>query len=324
MGRPPCCDETGVKKGPWTPEEDRMLIDYIQKHGHGSWRKLPELAGLNRCGKSCRLRWMNYLRPDIKRGRFDDEEERLIIHLHSVLGNKWSAMATHLPGRTDNEIKNHWNTHLKKKLLQMGIDPVTHQPRTDLNLNAYLSNLLLAATNSIGSLTCSSDINALRLQADAANQAKLQVLQSLAQVIIASSSPTRDALDALVQNHQLSELFKMNNQFDQGLVHGSTGVSQDTLSMPSMLSKPNNSNSEKPSMENTINACNQVVDFYANFNYSHTPSLVPVSPENQNNGSIDQLQDHINLTEECSGSRDWDMLNPGNLDTELCWKDILE
>ncbi|KAL4379487.1 hypothetical protein GQ457_02G017030 [Hibiscus cannabinus] len=123
MGRSPCCDETtGLKKGPWTPEEDQKLVQYIHKNGLGSWRALPKLAGLNRCGKSCRLRWTNYLRPDIKRGKFSHEEEQTILNLHSVLGNKWSAIASHLPGRTDNEIKNFWNTHLKKKLIQMGMD----------------------------------------------------------------------------------------------------------------------------------------------------------------------------------------------------------
>lgn len=88
MGRSPCCEENGLKKGPWTPEEDQKLVDHIQKHGHGSWRALPKLAGLNRCGKSCRLRWTNYLRPDIKRGKFSEEEEQTIINLHAVLGNK--------------------------------------------------------------------------------------------------------------------------------------------------------------------------------------------------------------------------------------------
>lgn len=88
MVRSPCCHNDKLKKGPWTPEEDEKLIGYINRHGHGSWKALPKHAGLNRCGKSCRLRWTNYLRPDIKRGKFSEEEERLIINLHSVLGNK--------------------------------------------------------------------------------------------------------------------------------------------------------------------------------------------------------------------------------------------
>lgn len=116
MGRSPCCDKEGVKKGAWTPEEDKILVDYIKKNGHGTWRSLPKLAGLLRCGKSCRLRWTNYLRPDIKRGPFSPEEENTIIQLHTMLGNKWAAISTHLPGRTDNEIKNFWNSHLKKQV----------------------------------------------------------------------------------------------------------------------------------------------------------------------------------------------------------------
>lgn len=78
---------------------------------------IVNISGLLRCGKSCRLRWINYLRPDIKRGNFTNEEEETIIKLHESLGNRWSAIAAKLPGRTDNEIKNVWHTHLKKKLL---------------------------------------------------------------------------------------------------------------------------------------------------------------------------------------------------------------
>lgn len=128
MGRKPCCDKVGLKKGPWTAEEDKKLINFLATHGQCCWRTVPELAGLSRCGKSCRLRWTNYLRPDLKRGVFSESEERLILDLHSRVGNRWSKIASFLPGRTDNEIKNYWNTHIKKKLKRMGLDPATHRP----------------------------------------------------------------------------------------------------------------------------------------------------------------------------------------------------
>nr|URY18915.1 MYB protein [Zanthoxylum bungeanum] len=119
MGRPPCCEKIGVKKGPWTPEEDIVLVSYIQEHGPGNWRLVPTNTGLFRCSKSCRLRWTNYLRPGIKRGNFSDQEEKMIIHLQALLGNRWAAIASYLPERTDNDIKNYWNTHLKKKLKKL-------------------------------------------------------------------------------------------------------------------------------------------------------------------------------------------------------------
>ncbi|GAB4845480.1 Myb- protein [Ancistrocladus abbreviatus] len=119
MGRPPCCDKVGVKKGPWTPEEDIILVSYIQEHGPSNWRAVPTNTGLLRCSKSCRLRWTNYLRPGIKRGNFTEQEEKIIIHLQALLGNRWAAIASYLPQRTDNDIKNYWNTHLKKKLRRL-------------------------------------------------------------------------------------------------------------------------------------------------------------------------------------------------------------
>ncbi|XVE54005.1 hypothetical protein DITRI_Ditri03aG0048100 [Diplodiscus trichospermus] len=116
MGRSPCCSKEGLNRGAWTAHEDKILTDYIKAHGEGRWRNLPKRAGLKRCGKSCRLRWLNYLRPDIKRGNISADEEELIIRLHKLLGNRWSLIAGRLPGRTDNEIKNYWNTNLGKKV----------------------------------------------------------------------------------------------------------------------------------------------------------------------------------------------------------------
>ncbi|KAF8106273.1 hypothetical protein N665_0145s0083 [Sinapis alba] len=128
MGRKPCCEKVGLKRGPWTIEEDHRLMNFILNNGIHCWRIVPKLSGLLRCGKSCRLRWINYLRPDLKRGGFTDAEEDRVIELHSQLGNRWSKIASHFPGRTDNEIKNHWNTKIKKKMKHLGLDPATHVP----------------------------------------------------------------------------------------------------------------------------------------------------------------------------------------------------
>ncbi|XP_019195591.1 PREDICTED: transcription factor RAX1-like [Ipomoea nil] len=124
MGRAPCCDKANVKKGPWSPEEDAKLKSYIQQHGTGgNWITLPQKIGLKRCGKSCRLRWLNYLRPNIKHGEFTEEEDNIICTLYITIGSRWSIIAAQLPGRTDNDIKNYWNTKLKKKLLGTKLQP---------------------------------------------------------------------------------------------------------------------------------------------------------------------------------------------------------
>ncbi|XP_075498862.1 transcription factor MYB57-like [Primulina tabacum] len=105
-----------LRKGLWSPEEDEKLMRYMLMSGQGCWSDVARNSGLLRCGKSCRLRWINYLRPDLKRGAFSPQEEGLIIQLHSLLGNRWSQIASRLPGRTDNEIKNFWNSTIKKRL----------------------------------------------------------------------------------------------------------------------------------------------------------------------------------------------------------------
>ncbi|KAL2482642.1 transcription factor MYB [Forsythia ovata] len=104
-----------LKKGFWKPEEDLILKKYVETHGEGNWTAVSKKSGLQRGPKSCRLRWKNYLRPNIKRGMMSEDEKDLIIRMHKLLGNRWSLIAGRLPGRTDNEVKNYWNTHLNKR-----------------------------------------------------------------------------------------------------------------------------------------------------------------------------------------------------------------
>ncbi|GLJ43295.1 hypothetical protein SUGI_0899050 [Cryptomeria japonica] len=161
MGRAPCCDKTTVKKGPWCPEEDSILKTYIEKNGTGgNWIALPQKAGLKRCGKSCRLRWLNYLRPNIRHGGFSEEEDNIIVNLYSSIGSRWSIIAANLPGRTDNDIKNYWNTRLRRKLFGKrkyqhnrrnevaGSDPAE---KTEVNdLKGYVSSQANTSTNIYG------------------------------------------------------------------------------------------------------------------------------------------------------------------------------
>lgn len=345
MGRTAWGDESGLKKGPWTPEEDRILVDYIQKHGHGSWRALPKLAGLNRCGKSCRLRWTNYLRPDIKRGKFSEEEEQLIINLHAVLGNKWSSIAGHLPGRTDNEIKNFWNTHLKKKLMQMGLDPVTHRPRPDhLNL---LSNLqqLLAATNIFSNFTNTWDINALSMQSDATQLAKLQLLQNILQVLGANPTSNTELLNPFgppssLQDGFLNEVLGLNQSKLQDLCNGFPSQNQPNFqnfeapphqqqTLPSgfqhMSGCRNSSCMKSEKVEEQLDAPYSSSSSTQLFN--SLPNLVSASPEcstvkqMENKGNTNECSDPCNST-----STTFEMWGDFMYEevSEAYWKDLLD
>nr|AZP55092.1 transcription factor R2R3-MYB [Lilium hybrid cultivar] len=123
----------GTRKGQWSKEEDNLLRKCINQYNPVKWSHVPKLAGLNRCRKSCRLRWVNYLDPSINRGSFSEDEEDLIIRLHKLLGNRWSLIAGRLPGRTANDIKNYWNSHLSKRKVnveQRTLKPIRPQPVT--------------------------------------------------------------------------------------------------------------------------------------------------------------------------------------------------
>ncbi|TKY57098.1 Transcription factor GAMYB [Spatholobus suberectus] len=149
-------EDSFLKKGPWTAEEDAILAAYVTNNGVGNWNVVRKHTGLARCGKSCRLRWTNHLRPDLKRGAFTTEEQRKIIELHALMGNKWARMAQELPGRTDNEIKNFWNTRLKKRkraglpLYPDDIKPVLNidSPQSSLNASTQHADDSQAGTSS--------------------------------------------------------------------------------------------------------------------------------------------------------------------------------
>uniref|UniRef100_A0ACD5XJY4 Uncharacterized protein n=1 Tax=Avena sativa TaxID=4498 RepID=A0ACD5XJY4_AVESA len=138
---PSCGRAAELRRGPWTVEEDALLAGYVAAHGEGRWNELALAAGLRRTGKSCRLRWLNYLRPDVRRGDFTPREQLLILELHFRWGNRWSKIAQELPGRTDNEIKNYWRTRVQKHAKQLNCDVNSDQFR-DVMRHVWMPRLL--------------------------------------------------------------------------------------------------------------------------------------------------------------------------------------
>ncbi|WMV43359.1 hypothetical protein MTR67_036744 [Solanum verrucosum] len=321
MGRYPCCKvDEDLKKGPWTNEEDEKLMDYITKNGHTNWQLIPKKAGLNRCGKSCRLRWTNYLRPDIKRGEFSIEEEEIIINLHSLLGNKWSRIAAHLPGRTDNEIKNFYNTHLRKKLLRLGIDPRTHKPISDLNLLINLSHQFTSKHNINHHLM--NNINplayALKLQAQVTEIAKIQQLVHSLFTPINTNNPLSTNFHenfATSSSHVITNNVATNIQFLNSLLVNSCGNIpnlDNSTSCISNSSELSNYQSELNSkVDNFEGLSNNSSKTQVDYNNSLPSLITPSSPDQANDAHVNQDYDPNTLSQ----------LNHEGIDDSF-WNDI--
>ncbi|XP_012069192.2 transcription factor MYB108 [Jatropha curcas] len=150
-------EDIDIRRGPWTVEEDMTLVNYVCSHGEGRWNAAARSAGLKRTGKSCRLRWLNYLRPDIRRGNITLEEQLLILELHSRWGNRWSKIAQHLPGRTDNEIKNYWTRSVQKQAKQLKCDVNSKQFKDSMRY-LWMPRLIERIQAASGSSTCQAPV----------------------------------------------------------------------------------------------------------------------------------------------------------------------
>ncbi|XP_010523903.1 PREDICTED: transcription factor MYB108-like [Tarenaya hassleriana] len=153
-------EDSDVRKGPWTEEEDAILLNHVSVHGEGRWNNIARSSGLKRTGKSCRLRWLNYLRPDVRRGNITLEEQFLILKLHSLWGNRWSKIAQYLPGRTDNEIKNYWRTRVQKQAKHLNCEVNSNLFKETMR-NIWMPRLLERIHAQSSASTCQTGESAL-------------------------------------------------------------------------------------------------------------------------------------------------------------------
>ncbi|KAF7814057.1 transcription factor WER-like [Senna tora] len=158
MGRRRSCSNE-IKKGSWSKEEDEILLNYVTLHGQGKWPVVAQSSGLKRSAKSCRYRYLNYLKPDIKRGDISKHEEELIMRFHRQLGNRWALISKKLPGRTDIEIKNYFKIYLsqnpshkvgekKTKVLEKNVDVDDEIVKEELNRWSLIAKKLPGRTDS--------------------------------------------------------------------------------------------------------------------------------------------------------------------------------
>ncbi|PIN21839.1 Transcription factor, Myb superfamily [Handroanthus impetiginosus] len=132
--------KSDIVKGQWTPEEDGLLMKLVEKHGVRKWSTIAQMLP-GRIGKQCRERWHNHLKPNIKKDRWSEEEDRILIEAHRQLGNKWAEIARRLPGRSENTIKNHWNATKRRQLSSRK----TKNSKINTPLQNYIKSVILTS-----------------------------------------------------------------------------------------------------------------------------------------------------------------------------------
>ncbi|KAK6941118.1 SANT/Myb domain, partial [Dillenia turbinata] len=211
---PGISEDGGLRKGPWTVEEDMKLMNCINIHGEGRWNSIARVAGLRRTGKSCRLRWLNYLRPDVRRGNITLQEQLLILQLHSMWGNRWSKIAQHLPGRTDNEIKNYWRTRVQKQAKQLNCE-VNSKIFRDTMRNVWMPTLIerIRASASASTSTSTSTSIQTQTQVQAVHQTQVQV-SSATTDLVDHESMQADPINFNMDPAQVSPVSDLTDCYD--------------------------------------------------------------------------------------------------------------
>ncbi|KAI4366161.1 hypothetical protein MLD38_022075 [Melastoma candidum] len=270
-----------LKKGPWTAAEDAVLMEYVKINGEGNWNAVQKNTGLARCGKSCRLRWTNHLRPNLKKGSFTPEEERQIIELHSQLGNKWARMAAQLPGRTDNEIKNYWNTRIKRRIRQgLPLYPhdIVQQPQPSPTSSAPNSQATMRGLEPNPS-------NPIRLQS---RPPPIQVLSpSMRSAQLLANGPTSLSFSPQFGQHYNSSFYNPSTSMTSPMSNPSTSMTSPMSNPLQMTPPPVQASSPSSGFKRSFHDISLNTGFSLSFPMSqgfHLPS--PHATQSQSPGSF--------------------------------------